>query len=327
MKLQIQNGKEAPSRADLQTFGIDNPGGSPWGSSKVKTLLSCPREHALSSSGVKTAKSSDALDIGTLVHLGLETYYRALMNHQKGQTTWDDAAYFDKHLEHASAAIGALDPLSESEDWHDVYSQAVKLLEAYFDGYWRRDRWRVIAVEEGLAWDGYKLAEDHPLHFRYSSRLDLVIEDENGIWLVEHKTAKSINAGLIDHYAMDLQIMGHKWLWEHCVDTSKYGKAQGVLVNIITKHREPRLERFAVSPSPDHLREFERMMQTVPIREKEYEYLGWPKSLSHCAGSARGYGRCAYYALCHDFPAVTPSQWGDDFELPEGFTQDATRTD
>ena len=330
MKVKLTNGKAAPERVSLVSLGVPNTGGSRWGSSKVKKLLSCPREHALANvAGVTRDAPSDALDVGQLVHLGLETYYRALMDHQRRTSgTRDDDYYWGGHLEHASAALEALDPVGANEGWHDVYTQAVKCLEAYFDGYWRRDRWHIVAVEEGLAWDGYKLSEEHPLHFRYSSRLDLVVEDESGgLWLVEHKTAKSISAGLVDHFAMDLQIMGHQWLWDHCVNTKKYGKAQGVLVNIITKHKEPRLERYPVSPSPDHLGEFEAMMRTLPVREKEYEYLGWPKSLSHCAGSARGYGRCSYYALCHDFPKVRPDQWGAEFELPEGFSKNATGTD
>jgi len=322
MKVSIANGCEAPARTSLEALGLPLAGGSKFGSSKVKTLLSCPREYALQESGVRSAKPVAAFDVGTLVHLGLETYYRLLMKHQAGHSDVGSDDYFwGGHLEFANQAIESLDVVAESEGWDDVYQQVVACLEAYFDAYWRRDRWTIVAVEEGLCWDGEQLSEGHPHHFRYSSRLDLVIKDGDGLWLVEHKTAKTISASLLDHYSMDLQIMGHQWLWEHCVNTAKYGVASGVLVNLITKHKQPRVDRVKVSPSADHLREFEAMMRTIPIRREHYESMGWPKSLSHCAGSARGYGKCSYYTLCHDFPQTPVEAWGSDFELPEGFTK------
>jgi len=111
------------------------------------------------------------------------------------------------------------------------------------------------------------------------------------------------------------------------VDQKKHGRCKGVIVNMITKHKEPRLERIPVTPSPDHLQDFERLMATLPPRMEVYEKMHWPKSLSHCAGYARGYGRCQYYSLCHDHPTTEPAQWGSTYDLPEEFTKNAIESD
>ena len=47
MRIQVQNGVPATPRASLADLGVPDEGGSKWGSSKVKALLTCPREYAL----------------------------------------------------------------------------------------------------------------------------------------------------------------------------------------------------------------------------------------------------------------------------------------
>jgi len=180
-----------------------------------------------------------------------------------------------------------------------------------------------------VKWDGRQLPVGHPLRFRYSSRFDLVVRASAFVWVVEHKTAKYITTDLISHYEMDLQVLGHKWLWEHCVDPQAYGPLGGVLVNIVTKQKEPRCVRVPVNPSGEHMVEFENMMRLQPEREAWAEANDYPKSLGHCSGFARGYSRCGYYSLCHDFPAISPKSWAEEFELPEQFMHraDAAGTD
>lgn len=314
--------RELPQlREAMDVFGIPNDGPSPWGSTMHKKLLACMREFGLYERGIRTLTPSDALDTGILVHYAMELYYREIHRFQQEHPDVSkDEFYFGGQREGAQKAMRALDTLEGVKGYEKVVETAVRCMDAYLEQHMRRDRWEIVAVEETLAWDGERLPAEHPLAFRHSARLDLVIKEAGGVWLVEHKTAAFITAELVAHYEMDLQVLGQKWLWDHCVATKKYGDLKGVIVNIVSKQKEPRCVRVPVSPSADHLSEFENMMRTMPERKAWAERNGYPKSLGHCAGYARGYSRCDYYDLCHDFPSLTPKQW-DKYELPERYVR------
>lgn len=309
-------------RKGIDHYGIPNDGPSPWGSTTHKKVLMCSRELGLYEHGIRTLTPSDPLDTGIIYHYAMELYYGAIQEFQasyEGAKTTDEY-YFGGQREGARRALAAVDKLRDAKGYEDVVEDAIRCLDTYFEQHFRRDRWHIMANEETLLWDGEKLPRSHPLAFRYSSRLDLIVEEMGGTWLVEHKTAKFISADLVDHYEMDLQVLGHKWLWDNCVDTSKYPPLKGVLVNIVSKQKEPRCVRVPVNPSKDHMAEWENMMRTMPIRKAWAARNDYPKSLGHCSGYARGYSRCDYYDLCHDFPRITPQQW-DEYELPERYTR------
>jgi hypothetical protein len=309
-------------RKGIDHYGIPNDGPSPWGSTTHKQQLMCTREFGFYDHGIRTLTPSDPLDTGIIFHHGMELYYGAIQAFQASGVAkpGTDEFFFGGQREGAQLALRSVDKLRDAEGYEDVIEDATRCLDTYFEQHYRRDRWRIMANEETLLWDGEKLPKTHPLGFRYSSRLDLIVEEDNGTWLVEHKSAKFISADLLDHYEMDLQVLGHKWLWEHCVDTSKYPPLKGVLVNIVSKQKEPRCVRVPVNPSKAHMAEWENMLRTMRERKAWAVRNDYPKSLGHCSGYARGYSRCDYYDLCHDFPAITPKQW-NDYELPERYTR------
>ena len=103
-----------------------------------------------------------------------------------------------------------------------------------------------------------------------------------------------------------------------CIDPAKYPPFKGVYINLVSKHKTPRLLRVPVNPSPAHLDEFELNMHRWVAMRKAAEAAGWPKSLGHCAGYSRGYSKCAYYGVCHDFPTHTIEDWARD-NPPLGF--------
>lgn len=318
--------KRPTERRALGEVGIPNEGASPTGSSFYKTLLACPREFALAHvEGIRPVIERDELSIGIIFHHALMVYYRAIYEHQqrckpatrcpvgneKLAPEWQHF-FWGNQREAGQAAFASVLQLAAEPGYTEIYETVERCLEAYFETYWRTDRWIVVAVEETIIRNG--------LPTPWSARLDLFIHDmkDDGLWICEHKTAKFINADLIDNYEMDIQILGQKWLVQRCVDLTAYPHFKGVLINIVSKAKTPKLVRTQVSPSPAHLREFENTLASLPVQRKVYERLGWPKFLGHCSGYARGYSRCQFYSLCHDYPEVTPAQWRG-FDLPEEF--------
>jgi len=274
----------APTRRRVDdVLGIEG-GASAAGSSYWKRIRRCPREHALAQILVKDGAGSENLDLGLLFHHGMENYYDMIA------TSPTDVGLAEQ------ACWESLQAFESEEGYEKTYPEVERLLAAYFDHYRGHDQWRIIAVEETLEYAGA---------FRYTARIDLIVEINGGMWVVEHKTARSISADLLSGYQMDIQILGQVWLLQQCVDLDKYPPLKGVLVNIVSKHKPPRFERIEVMPSRHHLAEFEKSMLAWSAIANTYERLDYPKALGNCTGPAQYFRVCDFYDICHGHPLET----------------------
>jgi len=144
-----------------------------------------------------------------------------------------------------------------------------------------------------------------------------------GVWVVEHKSARAITADLLLSYAMDLQILGQKWLYETCVNQEEMPPFRGVLVDIVTTgYKVTRTERVEVNPSHYHTRSFEDAQRRWARIERTFEAEGWPKALGNCSGAARFFKTCPYYTLCEGKPEYTVESWKRELEVigaPHGY--------
>jgi hypothetical protein len=116
---------------------------------------------------------------------------------------------------------------------------------------------------------------------------------------------------------MDLQTLGQQWLFQNCVDTTQMLPLAGCIVNIVTKHKVTQVFRKPVCPSQAHLDMFEESMRGWFALRQEQEKLGWPRSLGHCAGAARGYSKCQFFDGCRNWPALTLEEFAAN--PPDGF--------
>ena len=310
-----------PKEANINRRSVDEvlghrTGPSATGSSFYKSLISCPREHGLVHVAKYRQKSEkEALTVGVIFHLAMETYYEAIAEHQWQREALkaprDDEYYFGGCPRAQNEAFAALEPFSTEPGYEKTYRDVSFLLSHYFDHYHMQDKWRIIAVEETLGFRG---------EFPYTARVDLIVEDatRGGMWIVELKSARAISEDLLLNYQMDLQILGQVWLMKHCVDLSQYPKFRGVIVNIGTKQVKPQFERLEVCPSDAHLAAFEESVASWHVLRKVYEDLEWPRALGACAGALRGYTRCSFYDLCHAKPEASVAQLASE-EPPEGF--------
>jgi hypothetical protein len=314
----IRSRRNIAGRTPLAQLGVPNPGPSSRGSTFYKSMLACPREHGLAQEArVVSDVTAEALTVGLLFHQALEAYYGVVYTHQQAwlenDTRRTEEFFWGAHRPAMKEAFAVLIPLEDQKEYTVEYDTCMRLLDAYFGMYNRQDRWEILAVEENLEYHGA---------FVYTARLDLVIYDhkDRAVYIVEHKTAAQLSEDLLDNYEMDWQILGQVFLFNQCVDLNAYPFFGGVLINLVSKHKEPRLVRVPVNPSPDHLKDFARnFVKWVKLRDA-YAQLGWPKSLGHCAGYARGYSKCTYYSLCHGNPNHTVQDWKDE-EPPLGYVR------
>jgi hypothetical protein len=295
---------KAPARRSLaQVDEAFAHGASRAGSTMWKRARRCPREHALYQSGLRRSQAKEALDFGILFHHALEVYYRTIQADQarldEAGAPWDDAYYWGALDEAERAVWASLATFQGEPGYEETYERLETTLTHYFLTYRRRDRWRVLAVEETL---------EYAVDFVFTARLDLIVEDvdRTGLWIVEHKTTRAITDDLLSSYQLDLQILGQVFLVQQCVDTDALGVPfRGVMVDIATKHKVPRFERVEVCPSRDHLANFAQSMRDWNVLFDVWRDLGWPQALGNCAGATRFFKTCPYYAVCHGRPAVS----------------------
>lgn len=314
-----------PVRRDIyEVLGVKNVGASRRGSTYYKAMQLCPREFGLKYVAGVSGRTQDRLVIGWLYHLLLELYYKAIQKHQLStlaepsnpQWLWGSCNVG------TAAALKVLDTLAAEPGYREIEAVTRATFEGYLEQYDRVDRWRIIAVEETV---------EYLRHPEYTTRLDLLVEDydRGGLWICEHKSAARITEDLIDNYQMDGQVLGQQWLLKKVVDLSKYPPYRGVLVSISKKARvlasrtdPPEFTRVEVCSSEAHLRMLERTLRVRPKLLPVYADLGWPQWLGNCSGFARGYSKCEFYNLCHDYPSKGVDYWAaSDVELPDGYSR------
>lgn len=316
-----------------QVLNTPDVGASPKGSTYRKSLLMCPHEHGLLYQlGLRPEFPSEALTIGWIFHYALQRYYEAIFEYQRDYAAlWrercpgdpfgyrlKDEFFFGHHAEAAAIAWKSVRDLENADGYKDTWETVSRTIDAYLDHYDRRDRWEIVAVEETVEFYGKKSGS-----FDHTARLDLIVIDWSVgyVFNVEHKTAKWISQDLVDFYDLDLQILGQVWLAANCIDWQKMGLPMfgGCKINIASKQKTPVLIRHDVLPSVQALEAFERMVGQSEALEGVYEQLGWPKSLGHCAGYARGYSKCQFYELCRGYPLETVKSLARWRDPPNGF--------
>ncbi len=305
ISLRIKNPKGESVRGPIhEALGIAPGGASPRGSTYYKTFQMCPREFFIKYRlHWRPLVPSDALTTGILWHHCLEQYYRAIMEHQLAtpEQPTNPAWLWGGCNKGADLAYQALDKVQSSFGYPEIAGIVRTMLDHYLDAFDRRDKLRILAVEETLAY-----WSDDP----YTCRADMIVEDydRGGTWFWEHKSAAGLTDNLLSAYDMDLQVLGEWWLIDTVLDPSAYPPLRGVIVNICTKPKkadskaEIKAHRHEVCPSNGHVRSFRRTIGTRKIMLEAAERAGWPQYFGNCSGATRGYSKCECYDLCQQYP-------------------------
>lgn len=177
--------------------------------SKLKTWRRCPRKYAFKYiEDIRPKSTALPLKRGTWIHECLQYHYDGegwLKAHQR--LTQDFYKLFEE----------------EREEYGDLPNEVERIMRSYISHYKREDaKWVVVdsELDEIIPMPGYS-----DLSFNFI--IDLIVEDDMGLWLVDHKTVKSFMDS--DFMLLDAQLARYFWAAEYM----GYTPLQGVIFNEI----------------------------------------------------------------------------------------------
>lgn len=262
-------------------------GGSGHGWSRSSTLQQCPykyyRKYIKGDSNWADGLPPNPLQIGGAFHAFLACYYQREIDFDKG-TPEDECC----------AEPGALaDKLIDYNADVALVNEAWRLFEAYANYYEQHGDWlKPLAVE-------YRAKDPNgPDTCRY----DLIAEVEShqkilpGTYIVEHKTAGRRGREQSEGWHLDGEILGQVNIWKKARLSSKFGKLQGVIVNVVVKTDVPQFHREIVIPPNQVARRQAKDLKVFRATKAVYESMGyWPKAVASCIGR---YGFCEFWDEC-----------------------------
>lgn len=139
--------------------------------SKVKTFLRCPKKYEFRYvQNLQPKEKSLPMERGLWIHECLEAFYRG--------KNWKRTA-----LKKLKKSFGSLFD-EERKALGDLPGEVQRIVESYVS-FWDDSEWEVLAVEKEFA---VKLKSGLVL----KGKMDLVIRDDLGVWVVEHKSNKTL---------------------------------------------------------------------------------------------------------------------------------------
>ena len=221
-----------------------------------------------------------ALIFGDVVHEGLAAYYENNRSVTKMGTAFEQAwAKTDRWLRERYSAFYTM---GIEEEWRSYAEKGHEMLRNYdmFDRSVKKDFYKkIIAVNvEERAYvpildpSGNTLPGTPLL----TGRIDLVVQREDGIWIVDHKTA----AGRHDSRALDVddQLTGYCYIWYRLTGDIPRGAIYNVLVKDPPKPPK-QLKDGSLSRDKSQRTTFELYLQsihTLGLDPNDYEeHLNW----------------------------------------------------
>lgn len=263
--------------------------------SRIKARKNCPmHEHIRYDLQLVPKNKREALNIGSAVHLGLET------------SDIDQAvAYFD----------GAMPSTQEEADKLEINRSMVRaMLQGYFAkfGQWPDDSMKeqkfdipIVNPETGA----------QSRTFRLNGKIDAIVQLEGQYWIVEYKTAGQINEGYFERLELDDQISTYIYAAQKMFGID----VAGVIYRVIKKPsiRPTKKESIAqycqrleqdYQERPDfyfYEGQFYRSQEDLEQFEKELwaftkEYLYQRSKNIHYKNASRclDWGKCEYMPIC-----------------------------
>ncbi len=145
----------------------------------------------------------EALDFGTAMHAALQAYYNP--------ETWGESPTMQENARRAFllsikeigmlVKIGALE---FEERFDELKALGLGMLEHYFLWAPKHDNFKPIYVEIE-----FEVPIPHLVGVVYQGRIDLIVEDEFGYWIVDHKTAAQL--AQTEWLALDDQCSSYAW--------------------------------------------------------------------------------------------------------------------
>lgn len=258
-------------------------------------------EEAASADDAGSAPESDQLVRGSVLHVGLAHWYLARGIRAEGgsEATIRENIYSpEAAMEIVAAKKGRI-----GAKW----LEACKVGLAAYATRYAKETSRVLCVEELLRAEVPYVYRGETYNLPWTQRLDLGLEESDGIWFVDHKVVGRITPEITDRYVLSLQMIGYRYL-----GAKLYGKDfRGVKVNYVEVRKpdvtvgEIKFSREVVPPAPDSQKSFAATVFEARRRvafwdEVDGTGVTWPKANSEMACVTK-YGACPHFSRC---------QWG-----------------
>jgi hypothetical protein len=209
-----------------------------------------------------------AFDFGTAIHRGLEVYY--------DPATWGDLPTMRENAReaflasirelHQKVMVGALDFEMRFDEEEELGQQ---MLDHYFIWAPKHDEFKPVFREiefevestylhSIVGLNGVPLVQ--PIPFLYQGRIDLIIEDEYGYWIVDHKTAAQF--GDVQWLWLDDQCSSYAWAVQKMLGL----QIRGVIYNQLRKsppHPPKQLKYGGFSRAKNQDTSFEVYLKTL----------------------------------------------------------------
>lgn len=242
----------------------------------LSSLMSCARltDLRFNLNLQSVSGKSPSLEMGSIVHTFLETYYKSIING------------LSKDAATGHGVIAAVEYMNSAECTNSTPEDrlwAIETCNQYVEFY-KSDHWVPLAAE---IVKGDILYEDDEIRILWKAKLDLLADTNQGIYAVDHKTMKQRR----DSTSLNNQFIGQ------CILT----KQRMMFVNKIgfqtSLKAADKFTRVNINFSADRLNEWQGTI--LPYYAKfmlMYNESGyWPPNYTHCENK---YGFCSFRDVC-----------------------------
>lgn len=231
--------------------------------------------------GLVAPGTSAALQFGSLIHAGLEAWYRT------------------RDPNKALAAIRDFEDFEEIPDEFRTRGRALVTIAEYIDWWGENELW----------WGKDVLFTETPFTirdatgFRYGGRIDLIVMYHGKPWVVDHKTTSRGGSSWWNQFEISPQMAGYVW-----AGAQLHGEPiAGVIINrlLIHKNKKPASEQF--QRKAFYFEEY-KLEEWKQAKIEQYHLIKQQQDAGHFPMRTRAcvekYGTCQFHQICTTKPEL-----------------------
>lgn len=188
--------------------------------SALNTFRNCPRKYKNRYvDQLRPRERAEALSFGSVIHTSIELWYRSTNTASRLQ---DVLAYIDDAFENRVV----------DENLHAQWHLATAMMRGYADRY-AFEEFEIVEIEKEFVGEIRNPDTGRQSQtFRIAGKVDAIVRSHDGMYLLEHKTASTIDGNYLDKLWTDTQIA----LYCHYLRELGY-PIVGVIYNVLLKSR------------------------------------------------------------------------------------------